>query len=100
MRKILAAALVSSLIAGGAPAFAEGDYLVSGRTALPSWTQPAGYTSSNETGRERRQISGGDDQYVVGATASAAWTRQDDRVMLAGASSPTAGNFLLSGQSE
>jgi hypothetical protein len=100
MRKILAAALVSSLIAAGAPALAEGDYLIGGRTASPAWTQPTGYTPSAETSRGRGQISGGDDQYVTGPTASAAWTGQDDRVMLAEATSPTAGNFLLSSQSE
>jgi hypothetical protein len=100
MRKILAAALVSSMVAGGAPAFAEGDYLIGGRTASPAWTQPAGYTPSAETSRDRRQYSGGDDQYVVAPTASAAWARQDDRMMLAAAPSPTAANFLLSSQSE
>ena len=100
MRKILAAALVSSLIAGGAPAFAGGDYLIGGRTVSPAWSQPAGYTPAAANSRDRHRFSGGDDQYVVSATASSAWTQQDNRVMLAQAPSRTLGNFLLSSQSE
>ncbi|MBP0443646.1 hypothetical protein J8J14_02545 [Roseomonas sp. SSH11] len=100
MRKIFAAALVSSLIAGGAPAFAEGDYLIGARTVSPAWTQPAGYTPAAEASRDRRHLSGGDDQYVIGPTASAAWARQDDRLMLAAAHAPSAGNFLLASQGE
>lgn len=100
MRKILAAALVSSLIAGGAPALADGDYLIGGRTASQAWTQPNEITPLAATSRVRHQFPGGDDQYVVGTTASIAWSQPDDRVMLAGSPTSAPGNFLLSSQSD
>ena len=98
MRKILAAALVSSLVAGSAPAFADGDYLVGGRTASQAWSQPTGFTPRAATSGDRQRFPGGDDQYVVGATASAAWSQPDDRVMLASSRDPVLGNFTLSSQ--
>jgi hypothetical protein len=69
MRKIFAAALVTALIAGAAPSFAEGDY-ISGPTASQAWSQSEGRTPLAGALATQHPYAGGDDQYVAGPTAS------------------------------
>jgi hypothetical protein len=69
MRKIFAAALVTALIAGAAPSFAEGDY-ISGPTASQSWSKGEGRTPLAGALAAQHPYAGGDDQYVAGPTAS------------------------------